>query len=72
MIISGWFESDQGAVLFDFEDVEDCEELSARLYLQYGIDCVGVDMEIEGDYLNGQDASESIKEVLEDLEFLCS
>lgn len=72
MNISGWYESDQGAVLFDFEDVEDSEELSARLYLRYGEDCNGVDIEIEGDYLNGQDASESIKEVLEDLEFLCS
>tara|TARA_R110000782_G_scaffold3228_7_gene11957 strand:- start:2578 stop:2802 length:225 start_codon:yes stop_codon:yes gene_type:complete len=68
--ISGWFESDEGAVIFDYEDLPDHEELAYRLYLDFGIDCSGVDMEVEGEYLDGLDVSTTMTELFEDLDFL--
>lgn len=71
MIISGWFESEEGAVLFEYEDIPDCESLASGLYLDFGDDCAGVDMEVEGEYLDGTDVSTTMTELLEDLDFLC-
>jgi len=71
-IISGWFESDEGAVLFEYEDITDFEALAFRLYLDFGDDCAGVEMEIEGEYKNGTDVSTKLTELREDLEFLCN
>ena len=70
--ISGWFESEEGAVLFEYEDITDFEALAFRLYLDFGGDCAGVDMEVEGEYLDGTDVSTSMTELFEDLEFLCA
>ena len=70
--ISGWFESEEGAVLFEYEDITDYEALAFRLYLDFGVDCWGVDMEVEGEYLDGKDVSTSMTELLDDLDFLCS
>lgn len=70
--ISGWFESEEGAVLFEYEDITDYEALAFRLYLDFGVDCWGVDMEVEGEYTDGTDVSTSMTELLDDLDFLCS
>ena len=69
--ISGWFESEEGAVLFEYEDIPNYESLAFRLYLDFGDDCAGVDMEVEGEYLDGTDVSTTMTELLEDLDFLC-
>jgi len=70
--ISGWFESEEGAVMFDYENITDYESLAFRLYLDFGDDCAGVDLELEGDYADGTDVSTQLTELLEDLEFLCN
>ena len=70
--ISGWFESDQGAVLFDYEDVEDYETLAQLLYLRFGDECAGVDIKVDGVYLDGTDVSTQMVELLDDLDFLCN
>jgi len=69
--ISGWFESEEGAVLFEYEDITDYEALAFRLYLDFGDDCAGVDMEVEGEYLDGTDVSTSMTLLMDDLDFLC-
>ena len=69
--ISGWFESEEGAVLFEYEDITDFEALAFRLYLDFGDDCAGVDMEVEGEYLDGTDVSTSMTLLMDDLDFLC-
>ena len=70
--ISGWFESEEGAVIFDYENVEDCETLAQLLYLDFGDDCAGVDLEVDGEYLDGTDVSTQIVELLDELDFLCN
>lgn len=72
MSISGWFESEYGAVLVDYEYVSDSEDLASRLYKAFGADCWGVDLELEGEYIDGTDMSTTMTQMLEDLEFLCS
>ena len=69
--ISGWFESEEGAVLFEYEDITDYEALAFRLYLDFGDDCAGVDMEVEGEYTDGTDVSTSMTLLMDDLDFLC-
>jgi len=69
--ISGWFESEEGAVLFEYEDITDYEAPAFRLYLDFGDDCAGVDMEVEGEYLDGTDVSTSMTLLMDDLDFLC-
>jgi len=69
--ISGWFESEEGAVLFEYEDITDYEALAFRLYLDFGDDCAGVDMEVEGEYLDGTDVSTSMTLLMDALDFLC-
>jgi hypothetical protein len=70
--ISGWFETDQGAVLFDYEDVENYETLAQLLYLRFGEECAGVDIEVDGVYLNGTDVSTQTIALLDELDFLCN
>lgn len=69
--ISGWFESEEGAVLFEYEGITDFEALAFRLYLDFGDDCAGVDMEVEGEYLDGTDVSTSMTMLMDALDFLC-
>ena len=69
--ISGWFEAETGAVQFNYEDISGHEDLAARLYLQFGVDCWGVDMEVDGEYIDGTDVSTTMSELLDDLDFLC-
>lgn len=68
--ISGWFESDEGAVLFDYLNIKDYDHLAMRLYLEYGDDCDGVDLEIEGEYADGTDVNDTFKELLAEINFL--
>jgi hypothetical protein len=71
-LISGWFESDEGIVLFDYEDVENYADLAQLLYLDFGDDCAGVELEVDGEYPNGTDASTQMVELLDELDFLCN
>ncbi len=71
-LISGWFESNEGAVLFEYEDVEDYETLAQLLYQDFGDDCYGVDMEIEGEYLDGTEVNTQMVELRDDLDYLCN
>jgi|TARA_R110000764_G_scaffold43226_2_gene97179 hypothetical protein len=70
--ISGWFESEEGAVLFNYEDIEDYETLAQLLYLEFGDDCAGVDLEVNGVYLDGTDVSTQMVSLLDDLDYLCN
>tara|TARA_R110000744_G_scaffold1085_1_gene3942 strand:- start:130 stop:357 length:228 start_codon:yes stop_codon:yes gene_type:complete len=71
-LISGWFESEEGAVIFDYEDVEDYEALAQLLYLDFGDDAWMVDMEIEGEYLDGTEVNTQMVELEDNLDFLCN
>ena len=70
--ISGWFEAETGAVQFEYEDIHNHEDLAARLYLQFGDDCNGVDMEVDGEYIDGTDVSTTMSKLFDDLDFLCN
>jgi len=70
--IGGWFESEEGAVMFDYEDVEDYETLAQLLYQDFGDDCAGVDLEIDGEYTDGTDVNTQMVALLDDLDFLCN
>jgi hypothetical protein len=71
-IISGWFETEEGARLFQYENVEDYETLAQHLYLDFTDECYGVDMEIEGEYLDGSDVNTHMIALLDDLDYLCN
>ncbi len=71
-IISGWFETEEGVRLFQYENVEDYETLAQNLYMDFTDDCYGVDIEIEGEYLDGTDVNTQIVALLDDLDFLCN
>tara|TARA_R110000737_G_scaffold64585_1_gene92350 strand:+ start:676 stop:903 length:228 start_codon:yes stop_codon:yes gene_type:complete len=71
-LISGWFESEEGAVIFDYEDVEDYEALAQLLYLDFGDDAWMVDMEIEGEYLDGTEVNTQMVELEDNLDYLCN
>ena len=70
--ISGWYESCSGAVMFDYENVEDFEELAQLLYLNFGDDCSGVCLEVEGQYCDGTEVNTQLEALLDDLDFLCN
>ena len=70
--ISGWFEAETGAVQFEYEDIHNHEDLAARLYLQFGDDCGGVDMEVDGEYIDGTSVETTMSKLLDDLDFLCN
>mgnify|MGYP000747798339 CR=1 FL=1 len=70
--IEGCFESEKCAVTFVYENVKDYETFAKRLYLDYG-DCInGVELEVNGEYLDGTDVSLRMVELLADIEFLCN
>ena len=70
--ISGWFEAETGAVQFEYEDIGGYEHLADSLYLQFGDDCNGVDMEVEGEYIDGTSVETTMSKLFEDLDFLCN
>lgn len=69
-MISGWYESEYGAREVIIDSAKDVECLTQSIYLLYGDDCIGVDMELEGEYADGSDVSETMMAILEDLDFL--
>tara|TARA_R110001599_G_scaffold131602_1_gene307826 strand:- start:800 stop:1045 length:246 start_codon:yes stop_codon:yes gene_type:complete len=74
-MISGWYESEYGAedILID-EPMENVGDLAVALYIRYGEDVHGVDMELEGEYTNGASVSDnaSMAALLDELHFLCA
>lgn len=69
-MISGWYESEYGACDIIIDSAKDVECLTQSIYLKYGDECVGVDMELEGEYDDGTDVSETMMAIFEDLDFL--
>jgi hypothetical protein len=49
-------------------------DLAQALYIQYGEDLNGVDIELEGEYTNGTSVSDntSMVALLDELQFLCA
>lgn len=68
--ISGWFEGECGAVMVEFANVKDVEDLAGVLYTTYGSDCVGVDMELEGEFMDGSDIGDVMGDLWPELSFL--
>lgn len=69
MIVSGWYECEYGVQLIEMDiDATDNGEVAYELWLQYGDECAGVDMELEGTFPSGADVS--ITRVMNSLEWL--
>lgn len=68
--ISGWYEGEYGPVMVELANVKDVEDLAGALYANYGSDCVGVDMELEGEFTDGADLEDSIESLWSELEYL--
>lgn len=68
-IISGWYETDYGTVMFHVEDIKTLEDLAQNLYLDHP-DMYGADFELEGEYADGSDVNDTINELLQELDFL--
>lgn len=68
--IAGWYEGEEGPVDIIIDSADDVECLAGSLYMLYGEDCVGVDMELEGEYTDGSDVASTIIEILDELDYL--
>lgn len=56
MIVSGWYESEYGVQIVEMDiDATDNGEVAYNLWLQYGDECAGVDIELDGTFPNGKD-----------------
>jgi hypothetical protein len=66
--VSGWYEGEYSIIPFHYDNVKDHLHLARLLLNQFGKDCVGVDMEVSGEYLNGVDAEDSIKKLFDVLD----
>jgi len=53
--ISGWFETEYGVEMVLCTTAADDEDFAGFLFEQYGSECVGVDMELDGTYRSGKD-----------------
>jgi hypothetical protein len=74
-MISGWYESEYGAEDIIIEEpMATVGDLAQALYIQYGEDLNGVDIELEGEYTNGTSVSDntSMVALLDELQFLCA
>jgi len=68
-VVSGWYETEGGVDVFDFEgDFETHEDVAAYMYINFAPECIGVDMEIEGELSNGH--SIDVMSVTAQLEWL--
>jgi len=63
--ISGWYEGNTGPVHFHYENVIGVKGLANLLLTEFSQDCMGVDIEISGNYLNGSSAEESLRELVD-------
>ena len=70
MLISGWYEGEYDAIHIAVVDALDAEGLALALYEQHGDDCVGVDMELDGEYLDGTEVNTTMTNVLAELDFI--
>tara|TARA_R100000951_G_C2532312_1_gene146755 strand:- start:318 stop:527 length:210 start_codon:yes stop_codon:yes gene_type:complete len=61
--VSGWFEGENSIISFHYDNVKNPLDLAVLLLNQFGKDCVGVDLEISGEYLDGVDAEDSIEKL---------
>ena len=68
--IGGWYEGEYGANLIHLENVRDVEDLADSLFRKYGGDCIGVDMELGGEFEDGSDVEDQMEALLDELEFL--
>ena len=71
MSVSGWYESEYGAEIVDISEARDASDLAQALYLKYGEGINGVDMELDGEYADGSDVSDTFDELLDEINFLC-
>jgi len=58
--VSGWYEGEYGAIQFHYDNVIGVNGLANLLLTEFGQDCMGVDIEISGNYLDGLDVEESL------------
>jgi hypothetical protein len=70
MLISGWFETEEGAGFIEVSDVDTVGDLACVLYASYGVEVIGVDIELEGEYTDGTDVSTTMTRLAEELEAL--
>ena len=70
MLISGWYEGEYGAQMIAIGFATSVEDLADALYAHYGEDCVGVDLELSGEYTDGTDVETTMPQLLDELEFL--
>jgi len=61
MSVSGWYEGEYNIINFHYDDVRDPIHLAELLLNQFGKDCVGVDLEVSGEYLDGSDAEDNLE-----------
>ena len=65
-MISGWFESEYGVDFVAVYEARNQVDLVSILIEDYGMDIVGVDLELEGEYTNGAEINNlSIMDALE-------
>lgn len=70
MLIAGWYEGEYGANQIAIANASNVEDLADMLYNRYGSDCVGVDMELSGEYTDGTDVEDTMEALWDELEFL--
>ena len=68
--ISGWYEGEYGAELIHLDNVKDVEDLADSLFRKYGEDCIGVDMELDGEFADGSSVEDQMEALWDELEFL--
>lgn len=59
--VSGWYEGEYGAIQFHYDNVIGVNGLANLLLTEFGQDCMGVDIEVSGEYLDGSYAEDSLK-----------
>jgi hypothetical protein len=70
MLIAGWYEGEFGANQIAIANAATVEDLAELLYCRYGDDCIGVDMELSGNYTDGTDVEDTLEALWDELEFL--
>jgi len=68
--ISGWYEGEYGVNLIHLDNVKDVEDLADSLFRKYGEDCIGVDMELDGEFADGSSVEDQMEALWDELEFL--
>jgi hypothetical protein len=56
--ISGWYEAEVGPVFLEFEEAKDAEELAMMMYETSDGECLGVDLEMDGEYSDGKEVKD--------------